>query len=187
MRIESFVAPLVFAIGAATITTCMIVSHAENQYFDGYRIPFVSQTGREGVAYWIFAVGLTIVGICSNLVGYLEACWIHKVRDMLEEKRFRCQVSVMLACFCSSGLFFAVMAWSNAIYFYRRNAIGLHLWTTVAAYALAVLAVNLNAYVTAQLLKRAGPNTPHQLQRVLRRSKRVKTAACLQWTWTLRR
>ena len=156
--------PLLGTLVAFVVPGTLIISHAEEQYFDGLRFPFVTQAAREGGSYWWFGVGMTCVGITLVLIGNVTERWLHEVGAVMKvpqlSERFGHRV---LVCLCSgryerfgqvmkvffwlSGFFFPMTAWTDhiAIHLQAPGLIAIHTYTTIAAFAGSTVAMAINA------------------------------------------
>jgi len=156
--------PLLGTLVAFVVPGTLIISHAEEQYFDGLRFPFVTQAAREGGSYWWFGVGMTCVGITLVLIGNVTERWLHEVGAVMKvpqlSERFGHRV---LVCMCSgryerfgqvmkvffwlSGFFFPMTAWTDhiAIHLQAPGLIAIHTYTTIAAFAGSTVAMAINA------------------------------------------
>eukprot|EP00283_Hemiselmis_rufescens_P011234 CAMPEP_0173435998 /NCGR_PEP_ID=MMETSP1357-20121228/15706_1 /TAXON_ID=77926 /ORGANISM="Hemiselmis rufescens, Strain PCC563" /LENGTH=288 /DNA_ID=CAMNT_0014401043 /DNA_START=112 /DNA_END=978 /DNA_ORIENTATION=+ len=69
-------------IGIASIFLCMIISRAENADLGGLAMPYISDTGREGAAYFMFAILNTIAAVLLVVTSLLN----HHRLNMLRAK-----------------------------------------------------------------------------------------------------
>ena len=195
MRCQLLLAPLLLVTVFVTVPVCVSISISERHFADGLFIPMIMQTTRESPTYWVFGVGMTCVSVLLFAFGHYTERWMLAIRsDMgLEPGCFvpvccRCGTSyeraaqILRVFFYLSGVFFALTAWSNHMFFHRHLSTGLHTFATVLAYACAVTAMNASHMSTNQLVKLlvkdgAFPKMPCALRAALLRSKRWKTAA----------
>ena len=198
VRCSLLVVPLLTAVVAVTVPLTLVMAYAENNYFDGLRLPFITQASREGSAFWVFATGMTLVWPILIGIGVYTERWLRDVgqammlsdeqQEKLPPKPLRCCCRryqnfgfAMKLCFGLSGFFFALCAWSNHIVFHRNRVVDVHAYGQVAAFALSVTAMSINAYVIGALAKLSDkggcPSTPPELRAVLQASKRWKTVA----------
>jgi hypothetical protein len=70
------------AVAVLTYVTCIILTAALGTYTGGLRMPYFSDTGREGAGYWVFAVGLCLAAALN--LGTHAAVWNWIIKPQLD-------------------------------------------------------------------------------------------------------
>lgn len=194
---DTFAVRLLAAVVVVVMPLTIGLSFAENQYIDGLILPFVTQSAREGASFWVYSLGMTSLCVILFMVGSVTERWMRGVGVVLQLSRkpfghkflARCCLhydrfgQAIRICFSLSGIFFAISAWSNHIFFHHARLVDFHSYITVGAFALSVTAMTISTYVTNELVKllnsTAPPPASPELRAVLLTSKRAKTAATI--------
>ena len=140
-----------------TFVLCAIISSSEDVDFGGLTYPYLSDTGREKPAFYLFAIGLTLSSLAAGVAAAAEASALRRHAAVVDALKSRgccctcCSVSVLIY----TALGFHIASIPGGILVgtvSTRTSTGLHSFGASLFFAATIVAVIINTAVVWRLV-----------------------------------
>ena len=168
-----------FATGALTLVTTLVVSASLPHWYFGFSIPAFSFTGYDPpVCWWLFSLGLTATSVLCAILGVVMYRWVEEVRVTVRLSSHGRSNRAFCFLMVFAGFNLSTLAWTDHRHFYRHPGMLLpHIVTTLAAFASWLVSLRLNYAILLAASKLADAARLEPLAAGLRTSLRLKKRA----------